>query len=76
LLYSEVRDATGAPGLLIMDEPTTHLDRKRREILTDVIKAVRDLPQVIIATNVEEIESVAENKIFLEKESSMAPHND
>jgi exonuclease SbcC len=72
-VYSEVREATGSLGLLIMDEPTTHLDRKRREILTDVIKAVKDLPQVIVATNVEEVESAAKNKIFLSRESPMAP---
>jgi exonuclease SbcC len=72
-VYSEVREATGSLGLLIMDEPTTHLDRKRREILTDVVKAVKDLPQVIVATNVEEVESAAKNKIFLSKESPMAP---
>jgi DNA repair exonuclease SbcCD ATPase subunit len=52
-----------------MDEPTTYLDRKRRELLIDVIKAVKDLPQVIISTNVEEIENAAKNKIFLFKES-------
>jgi len=72
-VYSEVREATGALGLLIMDEPTTHLDRKRKEILTDIVKAVKDLPQVIVATNVEEVESAAKNKIFLSKESPIAP---
>ena len=56
-----------------MVEPTTHLDRKRREILTDVVKAVQDLLQVIVATNVEEVESAAKNKIFLRRESPMAP---
>lgn len=72
-VYSEVRGSTGSPGLLIMDEPTTHLDRKRRELLIDIIKAVKDLPQVIISTNVEEVENAARNKIFLVKESPVAP---
>lgn len=40
-VYSEIRKTTDELGLLIMDEPASHLDRKKREILTDVVKQLK-----------------------------------
>lgn len=72
-VYKEVRGQSAAPGLLIMDEPTTHLDRKRREVLNEVIKAIHDLPQVLISTNIEEVENAADYIVSVNRESSIRP---
>ncbi len=74
-VYTEVRGANAAPGLLIMDEPTTHLDRRRRELLTEVIRTIKDLPQVIISTNIEEVENAADSIIYVNRISPMSNSN-
>jgi len=53
--------------LLILDEPTVHLDQTRRTALTELIKSLKGkLSQVIVITHDPEIESAADSLVKVE----------
>ena len=55
--------------LMILDEPTIHLDSYRRHELIDVIKKLSVVPQMIIVTHDSGLEEAASNILKIEKEN-------
>jgi exonuclease SbcC len=53
--------------LLILDEPTIHLDLQRRRELVDVIRNLSLIPQTIVVTHDKEFEEAADRVIEVEK---------
>ncbi len=53
--------------LLILDEPTIHLDSQRRRELVDIIKNLSLIPQTIVVTHDKEFEEAADRVIEVEK---------
>jgi len=47
-------------GFVILDEPTTRLDEKRREDLVAVLSALQNVPQLIIVDYNPELKEVAD----------------
>ncbi len=58
--------------LLILDEPTIHLDSNRKYCLINILKELRDIPQMIIVTHDKEFEQIGENLIEVYKENNMS----
>jgi len=58
--------------MLMLDEPTIHLDEQRRKELVEIIKRINYIPQTIIVTHDSDFESSAEKRIFVEKEGGMS----
>ncbi|MFQ5887154.1 MAG: AAA family ATPase, partial [Candidatus Hydrothermarchaeales archaeon] len=56
-----------AMELIILDEPTTHLDIIRRRDLVDIIKRLSSIPQTIVVTHDKEFENAADTMIEVEK---------
>ncbi|MFQ5975494.1 MAG: AAA family ATPase [Candidatus Hydrothermarchaeales archaeon] len=56
-----------AMELIILDEPTTHLDTVRRRDLVEIIKRLSSIPQTIVVTHDKEFESAADTLIEVEK---------
>jgi len=59
-------------GFVILDEPTTHLDEKRREDLVAVLSALRNVPQLIIVDHNPELKDAADFKfdVYLDAEGN------
>lgn len=53
--------------MIMLDEPTTHLDINRRKDLIDILKNISITPQMIIVTHDSELEGVADKLIKIEK---------
>lgn len=53
--------------LIMLDEPTIHLDTYRRAELIDILKRMSIIPQMIIVTHDGDLEEAAENIIKVEK---------
>lgn len=53
--------------LIMLDEPTIHLDTYRRAELIDILKRMSIIPQMIIVTHDADLEEAAENIIKVEK---------
>ncbi len=53
--------------LIMLDEPTVHLDFHRRQELTEVIKKLSVLPQMIIVTHDTALEQAADNILKIKK---------
>ncbi len=53
--------------LIMLDEPTIHLDTYRRSELIDILKRMSIIPQMIIVTHDVDLEEAAENIIKVEK---------
>ena len=58
--------------LMILDEPTVHLDSYRRHELIDVIKKLSVIPQMIIVTHDSGLEEAADNILKIEKENGIS----
>ena len=58
--------------LMILDEPTVHLDSYRRQELIDVIKKLSVIPQMIIVTHDPGLEEAADNILRIEKENGIS----
>lgn len=57
-------------SMVIMDEPTIHLDEDRRKVLIDVFKTFREsaiTQQMIIITHDRELEDIADTILYVEK---------
>ncbi|GBE55100.1 MAG TPA: hypothetical protein ENH28_07325 [Euryarchaeota archaeon] len=56
-----------AMEIIILDEPTIHLDNIRRRELVDIIKKLSTLPQTIVVTHDREFEEAATRVFLVEK---------
>ena len=56
-----------AMELIILDEPTIHLDSQRRQDLVEIIKKLSLVPQTIVVTHDKEFEQAADRLIVVEK---------
>jgi exonuclease SbcC len=56
-----------AMELIILDEPTIHLDAQRRQELVEIIKRLSSIPQTIVVTHDKEFEQAADRLISVEK---------
>lgn len=57
---------------IILDEPTIHLDDIRRQELIGLLKNISLIPQMIIVTHENQLESVADNLIEVKKENGIS----
>lgn len=54
--------------LIMLDEPTIHLDAYRRQELIDLLKKMSIIPQMVIVTHDTDLEDAADNILRIEKE--------
>ena len=64
--------AKGDLETILLDEPTIHLDDARRQELINLLKQMSLLPQMIIVTHENQLESAADNLIKVEKENGIS----
>ena len=57
---------------ILLDEPTIHLDGYRRHELINLLRQMSDLPQMIIVTHDEELESASDNIIKVNKNKGIS----
>ncbi|WP_409200980.1 AAA family ATPase [Methanobrevibacter sp. DSM 116169] len=57
---------------ILLDEPTIHLDSFRRHELINLLKEIRILPQMILVTHENQLESAADNVIEVTKENGIS----
>lgn len=62
----------GSIETILLDEPTIHLDSYRRQELINVLRSMSVIPQMIIVTHDEELETAANNIIKIEKEDGIS----
>jgi exonuclease SbcC len=62
----------GSIETILLDEPTIHLDSYRRQELINVLRSMSLIPQMIIVTHDEELETAANNIIKIEKEDGIS----
>ncbi len=58
--------------LIMLDEPTIHLDSYRRQELIDLLKSMSIIPQMIIVTHEADLEDAADNIIRVKKEEGIS----
>ncbi|MBR0472002.1 MAG: AAA family ATPase [Methanosphaera sp.] len=58
--------------LLILDEPTIHLDEERRSSLIDIISKINFVPQMIVVTHDDEMEALSSNIIKIQKHDGIS----
>jgi len=58
--------------LIMLDEPTIHLDSYRRQELIDLLKNMSIIPQMIIVTHDADLEDAADNIIRVKKEEGVS----
>ncbi len=56
-----------AMEMIILDEPTIHLDSQRRQELVEIIKKLSSIPQTIVVTHDKEFEQAADRLLLVEK---------
>ena len=61
--------------LLILDEPTIHLDAERRENLINIIREINIVPQMIIVSHDDEMESLSNNIIKISKVDGISSYS-
>ncbi|MBO5151608.1 MAG: SMC family ATPase [Methanobrevibacter sp.] len=64
--------AKGDLETILLDEPTIHLDDARRQELINLLKEMSLLPQMIIVTHENQLESAADHLIKVEKENGIS----
>lgn len=62
----------GSLELIMLDEPTIHLDAYRRQELIDLLKKMSIIPQMIIVTHDTDLEDAADNILRVEKEEGIS----
>ncbi len=66
----------GSLELIMLDEPTIHLDAYRRQELIDLLKRMSIIPQMIIVTHDSDLEDAADNILKVEKDEGISQvHN-
>ena len=58
--------------LLLLDEPTIHLDTERRDRLIEIISYTSIVPQMIVVTHDEGMEALADHIIKIKKENGIS----
>lgn len=58
--------------MLLLDEPTIHLDAERRRLLIDIIRQIKIVPQMIVVSHDDEMESISNNIIKIAKENGIS----
>lgn len=58
--------------LLLLDEPTIHLDAERRSRLIDIIRDINFVPQMIVVSHDDEMESISNNVIKIVKKNGIS----
>ena len=61
--------------LLILDEPTIHLDAERKENLINIMREINIVPQMIIVSHDEEMESLSNNIIKISKVDGVSSYS-
>ena len=64
--------AKGDLETILLDEPTIHLDSTRRQELINLLKEMSLLPQMIIVTHENQLETAADNLIKVEKDNGIS----
>jgi len=62
----------GSLELIMLDEPTIHLDAYRRQELIDLLKRMSIIPQMIIVTHDSDLEDAADNILKIEKDEGIS----
>lgn len=62
----------GSLEMIMLDEPTIHLDAYRRQELIDLLKKMSIIPQMIIVTHDVDLEDAADNIMKIEKEDGVS----
>ena len=58
--------------LLILDEPTIHLDDDRRARLIEILRDINLVPQMIVVTHDDEMETLSNNIIKVDKTNGIS----
>ncbi|NOZ58176.1 MAG: AAA family ATPase [Euryarchaeota archaeon] len=58
--------------MIMLDEPTVHLDAQRRQELVEIIKRLTSIPQTIVVTHDKEFEQAADRLLLVEKRSGIS----
>lgn len=58
--------------MLLLDEPTIHLDAERRRLLIDIIRQIKIVPQMIVVSHDDEMESISNNIIKIAKKNGIS----
>ncbi len=64
--------SNGDLDVILLDEPTIHLDASRKHELINLLKEMSALPQMIIVTHESQLENAADNIIKVEKENGIS----
>ncbi len=64
--------AGGAMEMIMLDEPTVHLDAQRRQELVDVVRKLASVPQTVVVTHDWEFEQAADALIVVEKKEGVS----
>ncbi|MGC9517946.1 MAG: AAA family ATPase [Methanomicrobiales archaeon] len=62
----------GALEMIMLDEPTIHLDSFRRKELVELLKQMSIIPQMIIVTHDVDLEEAADNILKIEKQDGIS----
>ncbi|GAB4313045.1 MAG: DNA double-strand break repair ATPase Rad50 [Methanobacteriaceae archaeon] len=62
----------GALEMIMLDEPTIHLDAYRRKELVELLKQMSIIPQMIIVTHDNDLEEAADNILKIEKDNGIS----
>lgn len=62
----------GALEMIMLDEPTIHLDAYRRKELVELLKQMSIIPQMIIVTHDNDLEEAADNILRIVKENGIS----
>ncbi|MFQ5815932.1 MAG: hypothetical protein ACE5G7_05490, partial [Candidatus Hydrothermarchaeaceae archaeon] len=71
-IASELLESASAMELMILDEPTIHLDEHRRLELVEIVKRLSSIPQTIVVTHDREFEAAADRLISVRKEGGVS----
>lgn len=58
--------------MIMLDEPTIHLDAQRRQELVEIIKRLTSIPQTIVVTHDKEFEQAADRLLMVEKKAGIS----
>ena len=61
-----------AMEMIMLDEPTIHLDAQRRQELVEIIKKLSSIPQTIVVTHDKEFEQAAHSLLVVEKKAGIS----
>ncbi|MEE9594452.1 MAG: SMC family ATPase [Candidatus Hydrothermarchaeales archaeon] len=71
-IANDLLESASAMELMILDEPTIHLDEHRRQELVEIVKRLSSIPQTIVVTHDREFEAAADKLISVRKEDGVS----